>query len=158
MRALIQRVSRASVTIGSETIAAIGKGLAVLLGAASGDSEKDVKFLAEKTANLRIFEDDGGKMNLSTLEIKGEILVVSQFTLIADTVKGRRPSFMDAAPPDVAEPLIEQYIAELRSTGLRVSSGRFRAYMSVEIINDGPVTIILDSAEKFKANKKVEIN
>jgi D-aminoacyl-tRNA deacylase len=153
MKALVQRVSHASVAISGEKIAAIGKGLAVLVGAASGDTVRDVEYLAEKTANLRIFEDDGGKLNLSSLEVSSEILVVSQFTLIAETVKGRRPSFIGAAPPEVAEPLIEQYIAELRSLGLRVSSGRFRANMSVEIINDGPVTIMLDSTEKFKAQK-----
>ena len=120
-----------------------------LVGIAAGDSEKDVTYLAEKSVNLRIFEDADGKFNLSVLDIKGEVLVVSQFTLLADTVKGRRPSFVDAAPPEIAEPLIERYITEIKATGLKVAGGRFRSHMLVEIHNDGPVTIMLDSRDKY---------
>ena len=148
MRVLIQRVTNSSVSVDGETIGSIDKGLTVLVGVMSGDNDEDVKYLAEKTVNLRIFEDDDGKFNLSLLDVGGELLVISQFTLAADTHKGRRPSFVDAAPPEAAEPLIEKFIAECRNYGVKVSSGRFRAHMLVEITNDGPVTIMLESKEK----------
>jgi D-tyrosyl-tRNA(Tyr) deacylase len=121
----------------------------VLVGVASGDTEKDARYLAQRTVNLRIFPDQAGKFNLSALDIGGELLVVSQFTLLADTRKGRRPSFTDAAPPAQAEELFEVFVGEARTTGLRVETGRFQQYMQVEIHNDGPVTILLDSREKF---------
>ena len=149
MKVLLQRVSRASVTVNNEITGDIGKGLVALVGIAAGDSGKDAKYLAEKTVNLRVFEDSEGKFNLSVLDIKGELLVVSQFTLLADALKGRRPSFMDAAPPEIAEPLIEYYVSELKACGLPVAGGRFRQHMLVEIHNDGPVTIMLDSRDKY---------
>jgi D-tyrosyl-tRNA(Tyr) deacylase len=120
----------------------------VLVGVASGDTEKDARYLAQRTVNLRIFSDQAGKFNLSALDIGGELLVVSQFTLLADTRKGRRPSFTDAAPPAQAEELFEVFVGEARTTGLRVETGRFQQYMQVEIHNDGPVTIMLDSRGK----------
>ena len=147
MRAVIQRVIRASVSVDGETVGAIGPGLAVLLGVAQGDTAEEAHKLARKTAELRIFSDADGRFNLSLLDTAGEALVVSQFTLAADIGKGRRPSFSRAAPPEVAEPLVEEYEAALRQLGVRVASGRFQAHMHVEILNDGPVTIILDSAE-----------
>ena len=145
MKVLVQRVTKASVSVAGELIGSIGPGLVALVGVAAGDSVTDVKYLAEKTVNLRIFEDGEGKFNLSLLDIKGELLVVSQFTLLADARKGRRPSFTDAAPPEVAEKLIEKYIEETRNYGVTVAAGRFQAHMLVEIHNDGPVTIMLDS-------------
>ena len=144
MRLLIQRVSQASVTVEQQTISKIGKGLLILLGVGHGDEEEQAAFLAEKTANLRIFEDDQGKTNLSVLDVKGEVIVVSQFTLYADTRKGRRPSFIDAALPDVAAPLVERFIELLRSHGVPTQAGQFGAHMHVEIHNDGPVTIWLE--------------
>ena len=144
MRLLIQRVSKASVTVEKQTISSIGKGLLVLLGIGHGDSEEQVQFLAEKTANLRIFEDEQGKTNLSVLHVKGEAIVVSQFTLYADSRKGRRPSFIDAALPDVAEPLVDRFVELLRSHGVPTQTGKFGAHMEVEIHNDGPVTIWLE--------------
>lgn len=144
MRALLQRVSRASVTVERQTISAIGKGLLILLGVGHGDGEPQAAFLAEKIANLRIFEDEGGKTNLSVLDVGGEALVVSQFTLYADTRKGRRPSFTDAALPDLAAPLVERFAELLRGHGVPTQTGRFGAHMLVEIHNDGPVTIWLE--------------
>ena len=144
MRALIQRVSKASVTVEGQTISSIGKGLLILLGVGHGDGEEQVNFLAEKAANLRIFEDEQGKTNLSILDVKGEVIVVSQFTLYADTRKGRRPSFTDAALPDVAEPLVNRFAELLRGHGVPTQSGKFGAHMEVEIHNDGPVTIWLE--------------
>ena len=144
MRVLIQRVSRASVTVEGQTIAAIGKGLLILLGIGHGDGEEQAKFLAEKAANLRIFEDEQGKTNLSVLDVQGGAIVVSQFTLYADTRKGRRPSFIDAALPDVAEPLVNRFIELLRGHGVPTQSGKFGNHMHVEIHNDGPVTIWLE--------------
>lgn len=144
MRALLQRVSRASVTINGQTISEIGKGLLVLLGVGHGDGEEQAKFLAEKIANLRVFEDEAGKTNLSILDVRGAAIVVSQFTLYADTRKGRRPSFIDAALPDVAEPLVDRFVELLRGHGVPTQTGKFGAHMEVEIHNDGPVTIWLE--------------
>ncbi|MGE5073261.1 MAG: D-aminoacyl-tRNA deacylase [Anaerolineae bacterium] len=144
MRALIQRVSKASVTVDGQVIAHIGKGLLILAGVGHGDTEEQAVFLAEKTANLRIFEDDQGKVNLSLLDIQGEAIVVSQFTLYADARKGRRPSFTDAAQPEVAEPLVEHFADLLRTHGIPTQTGKFGAHMQVEIHNDGPVTIWLE--------------
>jgi len=148
MKALLQRVTRASVSIENEEVGRIGQGLVVFLGVASGDTENDAQYLAQKIVNLRIFSDKEGKFNLSALEIEGELLLVSQFTLLADTRKGRRPSFIEAAPPAQAEELFEYFVEQTRATGLKVETGRFQQYMRVEIHNDGPVTILLDSREK----------
>lgn len=144
MRVLIQRVSKASVTVEGQTISNIGKGLLILLGVGHGDTEAQSEFLAEKVANLRIFEDEQGKTNLSALDVHGEAIVVSQFTLYADTRKGRRPSFIDAALPDVAEPLVTRFAELLRGYGVPTQTGKFGAHMLVEIHNDGPVTIWLE--------------
>ena len=149
MKALLQRVATASVSVGSEVVGEIGHGLVVFVGIAQGDTEKDVSYLADKIVNLRIFSDEAGKFSLSALETGGEILAVSQFTLLADTRKGRRPSFIEAASPDQAEPLFDFLVDRLRNTGLRVETGRFQQHMLVEIHNDGPVTVALDSKEKF---------
>jgi len=145
MRAVVQRVSRGSVAIEGQVVGQIGRGLVVLLGVGHGDGEAEARLLAEKVANLRIFEDAAGKMNLSLLDIGGEALVVSQFTLYADTRRGRRPGFTDAALPDVAEPLVQRFADHLRAAGIPVATGRFGAMMLVEIHNDGPVTILLDT-------------
>ena len=144
MRALLQRVSQASVTVDGRVISQIGKGLVVLLGIGHGDGEEQAAFLAEKVANLRIFEDEQGKTNLSVLDVKGEAIVVSQFTLYADSRKGRRPSFTDAALPDVAAPLVDRFVELLRGHGVPAQTGQFGAHMQVEIHNDGPVTIWLE--------------
>ncbi|MBI2917282.1 MAG: D-tyrosyl-tRNA(Tyr) deacylase [Chloroflexi bacterium] len=145
MRALVQRVARGSVSVEGEVVGKIGRGLAVLVGVAKDDADKDVQYLAEKIPNLRIFSDQTSKFNLSAADVGGGLLVVSQFTLMADTRKGRRPSFDQAAPPEVAEPLIDQLVSRLRESGLPVATGVFRAHMLVEIHNDGPVTVLLDS-------------
>jgi len=144
MRLVIQRVSHASVTVEEQTISSIGKGLLILLGIGHGDGKEQVTFLAEKVANLRIFEDEQGKTNLSVLDVKGEAIVVSQFTLYANTQKGRRPSFIEAALPDVAEPLVNRFAELLRGHGVPTQTGKFGAHMLVEIHNDGPVTIWLE--------------
>ena len=144
MRALLQRVSKASVTVEDQVISAIGRGLVVLLGIGHGDGDEQVSFLTEKIANLRIFEDEQGKTNLSLLDVRGEAIVVSQFTLYADTRKGRRPSFTDAAFPEAAEPLVDRFVEKLRGQGVPTQSGQFGAHMSVEIHNDGPVTVWLE--------------
>jgi len=145
MRALIQRVSQGSVTVDSETVGAIEEGLVVLIGVTDGDTEEEADWLARKVAGLRIFEDRAGKMNAGLLDVGGAALVVSQFTLYADARKGRRPSFTDAARPEVAEPLIEHFAQALRDRGVAVEEGVFGAHMLVEIHNDGPVTILLET-------------
>jgi D-tyrosyl-tRNA(Tyr) deacylase len=149
VKALLQRVTNASVSVGGEVVGSIGRGLVAFIGVANGDTEKDARYLAQKIVNLRIFADEKEKFNLSALDIKGELLLVSQFTLLADTRKGRRPSFTDAAPPPQAEELFQQFVDEVRASGLKVATGRFQQYMQVEIHNDGPVTIMLDSKDKI---------
>ncbi len=148
MRALIQRVTSASVSIAGQETGRIGPGLMVLLGVKAGDTEDDARYLAEKTVNLRIFSTEGEKFERSALEVRGELLVVSQFTLYASTRKGRRPDFTQAAPPEQAEALYRRAVELFKGTGLRVAEGRFRECMQVEIHNDGPVTIMLDSDER----------
>ena len=145
MRAVLQRVSRASVSVEGETTGEIGAGLLVLLGVGINDSAADATYLVEKTINLRVFDDEDGKMNLSVLDIGGGLLVVSQFTLYADTRKGRRPSYIAAAGPDEANRLYEYFVSEARKHVAKVETGRFQAMMDVELVNAGPVTIILDS-------------
>ena len=145
MKALLQRVTEASVSVGGEVVGRIDQGLVVFVGVARGDTEKDAQYLAQKIVNLRLFTDEGGRFNLSVLDIKGELLLVSQFTLLADTKKGRRPDFIEAAPPDQAKELFEQFVEQAHATGLKVETGRFQQYMQVEIHNDGPVTILLNS-------------
>lgn len=144
MRALVQRVSSAAVSVGGSEVARISEGVLVLLGVGQGDSEAEAQFLTDKIVNLRIFEDEQGKMNLSLLDVGGEAIVVSQFTLYADASKGRRPSFVDAAAPDVAEPLMLYFAQQLAGRGIRTQTGRFGAHMLVEINNDGPVTIWIE--------------
>ena len=151
MKALLQRVTGASVSVDGEVVGRIDRGLVVFVGVASGDTEKDAQYLVQRIVNMRIFSDREGRFNLSSLDIEGELLLVSQFTLLADTRKGRRPSFVEAAPPAQAEQLFEQFAGQARATGLKVEMGRFQQYMQVEIHNDGPVTILLDSREKFKS-------
>jgi D-tyrosyl-tRNA(Tyr) deacylase len=145
MRALVQRVSAGAVHIDGECVGKIGAGLVILLGVTHEDSGKDVKFVADKCVNLRIFADSAGKFNLSALDVGGEILVVSQFTLYGDCRKGRRPNFMRAAPPPISEPLYEGFVEAIRGHGLRVATGSFGAMMDVEIHNDGPVTLMVES-------------
>ncbi|MFC2122822.1 D-aminoacyl-tRNA deacylase [Bacteroidota bacterium] len=154
MKALVQRVTHASVSVGNEVVGSTGQGLVILLGAADGDTEKDADYLVQKIVNLRIFSDEEGKFNLSALEITGELLVVSQFTLLADTRKGRRPSFVNAAPPQYARELCDYFVEQARATDLKVSTGRFQEHMQVEIHNDGPVTIMLDSRDKLESSGK----
>lgn len=148
MRALIQRVSRAEVRVDGQAVGSIGCGLLVLLGLAKPDTTADAEYLAEKTAGLRIFQDANEKMNLSVADVAGAILVVSQFTLYGDCRKGRRPSFDQAAPPELAKTLYEHYVRTLRSTGLKVETGVFQAMMEVELVNDGPVTLLLESESR----------
>lgn len=149
MRAVIQRTDKASVTVEGQLIAQVGNGLTVLLGIGSGDTEQDVQYLAEKIVNLRIFSDTEGKMNLSLLDVAGELLVVSQFTLMGDCRKGRRPSFAAAAPPESAKQLYLAFIHFCEEFGVRVSHGRFQSEMIVRLDNHGPVTILLDSKRDF---------
>ena len=144
MKIVLQRVSRASVTVKGEIIASISKGLLILFGAEKNDDDDKVQFLAEKTINLRVFPDEKGKMNLSCLDIGGEILVVSQFTLAGDCTKGRRPGFDNAAAPEVASLLYQKFIQQFLVSGLKVATGEFGADMQVELINDGPITFILE--------------
>lgn len=157
MRACVQRVSRAAVRVDGETVGQIGPGLLVLVGVAKTDDELDVRWLADKLAGLRIFEDAAGKMNRSVAETGGGVLVVSQFTLLGDCRKGRRPGFDAAAPPERAEALYGQFVAALRSAGLTVATGQFRQHMEVELVNDGPVTVIVDSAERGAVSAKCEV-
>ncbi|MGC9347911.1 MAG: D-aminoacyl-tRNA deacylase [Anaerolineae bacterium] len=144
MRAVVQRVSRASVTVDGDVTGAIGPGLVVLLGSGEGDTEAEARWLAHKVANLRIFSDTEGKMNLSVQDIGGKVLVISQFTLYANTRKGFRPSFVPASPPEVAEPLVDLFVDAVRAERVPVETGVFGAHMMVKLINDGPVTIILE--------------
>jgi len=149
MRAVVQRVSEASVTVDGEVTGQIGRGFLVLLGIAGDDSEKDIVWIAEKIAGLRIFEDAEGRMNLGLGDVGGAVLLVSQFTLYGDCRKGRRPSFVEAARPEAALPLYQSVAAELRGHGLRVETGKFQAHMDVRLLNDGPVTLLLDSRRQF---------
>ena len=145
MKAVLQRVSQASVTVDGAIVGQIGRGLLVLLGVQQGDSDGDAHALADKTIALRIFDDADGKMNLSVQDVKGSVLVVSQFTLLGDCRKGRRPSFIEAAPPELAERLYETFVAAIGVKGIPVATGKFRAQMDVALVNDGPVTLLLDS-------------
>ena len=149
MKALVQRVIKASVSVSGEVVGKIGRGLVVLVGVARGDMERDALYLADKIVNLRIFADEASKFNLSALETGSEILIISQFTLLADTRKGRRPSFEEAAPSEQAETLVNFFVDHVRESRLKVETGRFQQHMLVEIHNDGPVTIVLDSKDKF---------
>jgi len=148
MRAVIQRVTRASVTVDDKIVGQIGKGLLVLMGISREDSEKDIDYLVEKIVNLRIFDDESGKMNLSLLDMGGEMLAVSQFTLYGDTRRGRRPSYIDAAAPEAANELYEQFVRKAAKF-VKVETGIFQAMMQVELVNDGPVTILVDSSKTF---------
>jgi len=149
MRAVVQRVSRASVTVSGELVGQIGEGLLVLLGVSNEDSASDSAYLAEKISTLRIFDDEDGKMNQSIVDVAGDILVVSQFTLYGDVRRGRRPSWSDAAPPDKAAALYEDFVSQLKKYVRRVETGTFRAMMQVELVNDGPVTLLIDSSKLF---------
>ena len=148
LKAIIQRVTSASVSVDDTKISSINNGFLILLGVQQGDDEKDLEYLVNKTAGLRIFKDDKQHMNLSIQDVNGEALVVSQFTLCADTSKGRRPSFIHAAPPDMAEQMYQQFCEQLKAVGIPVYTGKFGAMMDVSLVNDGPVTIILDSRDK----------
>lgn len=148
MRACIQRVSEASVTVDGEVVGRIGRGLLVLLGVGLDDGPAEVEWLAEKLVQLRIFEDDDGKMNRSLVDAGGAMLVVSQFTLFGDARKGRRPSFTAAAPPELADRLYQEFVARVRAMGIEVQTGVFRAHMDVALVNDGPVTLWIDTAER----------
>ncbi len=145
MRLLVQRIKEAKVSVGGEEIGKVGAGLCLFLGIAKGDTTENADALAEKIAELRIFEDENGKMNRSVRDVQGEILVVSEFTLHGDCSKGRRPSFSQAAPPEAAEPLYDYFVQRLKDLGLKVATGKFQAKMEVSLINDGPVTFILDT-------------
>ena len=147
MKALLQRVDRASVTVGGNVTGSIGKGLCVFLGVADGDTQKDIAWLADKVVNLRIFDDESGKMNRSVIDEKGEILIVSQFTLCGDCKRGRRPSWTNAAEPTEANRMYEKFVGEIESRGVVAATGVFQALMKVEICNDGPVTLMIDSRE-----------
>ena len=145
MRAVVQRVSRAKVTVEGEITGEIERGFLVLLGVAEGDTQEDVIYMAQKVAGLRVFEDADGKMNLSLIDIGGKMLVVSQFTLLGDCRKGRRPSFIEAARPEIADALYRSFVAEVQGQGVTVATGRFQTHMDVELVNDGPVTLLIDS-------------
>jgi len=149
MRAVLQRVSRATVRVNGQTSGEIGPGLLILLAVGQGDTSKEADYLLDKIVNLRIFEDAEGKMNLSLLDVDGELLVISQFTLYADCRKGRRPSFTDAGPPGEAQKLYDYFVAAARTRGVKVATGIFQAVMEVELVNSGPVTILLDSSKNF---------
>ncbi len=147
MRAVVQRVSRASVTVDNRPVASIGRGLLVLLGVARGDGATDAEYLARRVIGLRVFDDETGKMNLAVKDVDGEIMLVSQFTLCADTRKGNRPSFVGAAPPEEARPVIARVAELVREAGINCPEGRFGAHMVVELVNDGPVTIVFDTKQ-----------
>ena len=149
MRAVVQRVSRSKVTVNAEITGEIGPGLLVLLGVGSQDTQSDADYLVDKIVGLRIFEDEGGKMNLSVADANGALLVVSQFTLYGDVRRGKRPSFDAAAPPQIARELYEYFVAQVRAKGLCCETGRFQEMMQVELLNDGPVTILVDSTKTF---------
>jgi D-aminoacyl-tRNA deacylase len=149
MRACVQRVSEASVTIAGEVVGQIRRGLVVLLGVAANDTRDDARYMAEKIVELRIFPDDAGKMNRSLADCGGAMLVVSQFTLFGDCRKGRRPSFIDAAPPELGERLYQEFVAAVAAKGINVATGQFRQHMDVALVNDGPVTLLLDSKKAF---------
>jgi len=149
VRAVVQRVTQARVEVDGAVVGAIGRGFLVLLGVANGDTAADAAYLADKTAGLRVFEDDAGKMNLALHDVGGAVLAVSQFTLLGDCRKGRRPGFTDAAPPELADALYNDYVNALRAAGLTVATGVFRAEMQVFLVNDGPVTLLLDSRKAF---------
>lgn len=149
MRAVIQRVERASVSVEGEIRGQIGAGLLVLIGVEEGDGDADFRYIADKAPNLRVFEDEQGKMNRSLLDVGGEVLAVSQFTLLGDARGGRRPSFITAARPETADPMYERLVADWRARGIRVETGVFGAHMKVSLVNDGPVTILLDSRRRF---------
>lgn len=149
MRAVIQRVEKASVSVEGEIKGQIGAGFLVLIGVEEGDGDVDFKYIAEKVPNLRVFEDEQGKMNRSLLDVGGEVLAVSQFTLLGDARGGRRPSFITAARPETADPMYERLVADWRARGIRVETGVFGAHMKVSLVNDGPVTILLDSRRRF---------
>ena len=149
MRTVVQRVNRAQVSIDGTITGSIAAGLVVFVGIRAEDSKKDLQWLAEKIVHLRIFEDDSGKMNNSLTDIEGEMLIISQFTLYGDCRKGRRPGFSSAAPPQIAEPLYQQFILEVKEKGIKVATGTFQADMQIELINDGPVTLLLDSEKKI---------
>ena len=149
MRVIVQRVNRAQVSVEGQVIGAIQRGLLVFVGIRKEDTEKDLQWLADKIIHLRIFEDTEGKMNKSLADIEGEMLIISQFTLYGDCRKGRRPGFSNAAPPLHAEPLYQQFIAEIKTKGIQVATGTFQADMQVELVNDGPVTLLLDSEKIF---------
>ena len=153
MRALVQRVSRASVSVGDETVGAIGAGLLVLIGFSAEDTDEDTSYIVGKTVNLRIFADDEGRFNRSALDVGAELLLVSQFTLYADTRRGRRPSFSSAAPPEQAEAAFDRAVELYRQSGLHVKTGVFQAHMMVHSTNDGPVTIMLDSADRSRPRR-----
>lgn len=148
MKACIQRVSSARVRVEGEVVGEIGRGLLVLLGVAAGDGPAELRWMVDKVLGLRIFDDGEGKMNLALADVSGELLVVSQFTLLGDCRKGRRPSFIGAAPPEIAERMYEEFVAAARAAGVTTATGRFRTTMAVELVNDGPVTILIDSAER----------
>lgn len=149
MRAVVQRVSRASVTVAGEVVGQIRRGFLVLLGVEEGDGQDEVVYMAQKVVGLRVFEDADGKMNLGLAEVGGAMLVVSQFTLLGDCRKGRRPSFIQAARPELADELYRAFCAEVRGQGIEVQTGRFQTHMDVELVNDGPVTLLIDSHKQF---------
>ena len=149
MRAVAQRVSRAAVCVDREEVGQIARGFVVLLGVADGDGAEDADYLAHKIVELRVFEDSAGKMNHSLIDVGGSVLAISQFTLLGDCRKGRRPSFTDAARPELAQPLFDHFVAAVRSRGIAVQTGQFAAHMMVELVNDGPVTLLLDSKRLF---------
>lgn len=148
MRAVVQRVSRAKVTVENEITGQIGRGFLVLLGVAEGDTQDDVIYMAQKIAGLRVFEDGDGKMNLGLADVGGQMLVVSQFTLLGDCRKGRRPSFIAAARPEMADSLYRSFVAEVQGQSIPVATGKFQTHMDVELVNDGPVTLLIDSRNR----------